>query len=401
MDEFTRVLSENTPVEILVTAGLSHRFDDGHIVDYFRSRVVWPIQNIQGRVIAIAGRVLDDRQPKYLNSPDSPVFHKGRMLFNIHRAEKAAVPMKHVILFEDYFSVFVAHTIGVNNVVSGMGTPHSEFLARMCHRVSRGRVTVCYDPDAAGDIAAVRMSTTMMIAGIETRVCRLLNDVDPDEFILEYGYAPFIQALNDAKAPTEFIANHLQNSYDMTTLEGQAGAASALGVILEGFDQAIARLITGNAISEGAGIEVDLPAVKDKALSYKAPARIEMTNMEVEMFAVSIQNPSLSVKILELEPSGLSETGLLIYNILVHGINFESISEDLQSIIAYLNSVEIKGDPETTITEVVSWLNIQSTTNNLNTLIKRVGNKEVTLTREFLEIFTNQVREEKENGSST
>ena len=158
--------------------------------DRFRGRVMFPIHDSQGRVIAFGGRMLGEGHPKYLNSPETPLFHKGRQLFNFHRARRAIRRERQAILFEGYMDVIAAWQAGIQTGVASLGTSLSDDQARMI-RLNAEHVTICYDADDAGQAAADRGLEVLKERGCLVKVAQMPPGMDPDDFLRKRGADAF------------------------------------------------------------------------------------------------------------------------------------------------------------------------------------------------------------------
>jgi DNA primase len=169
----------------LVEAGL---LTDGEkkTYDRFRNRVIFPISNQRGEIIAFGGRIMDDGQPKYLNSPETPLFDKGKNLYALHLARESIRQQKQAIIFEGYMDVIVAHQAGVTNAVASLGTSLTEAQARLLRNQAE-EVVIVYDADAAGQAATWRGLQILRQAGCLVKVGRLPQGLDPDDYIRRFS----------------------------------------------------------------------------------------------------------------------------------------------------------------------------------------------------------------------
>ncbi|MCL6594289.1 MAG: DNA primase, partial [Alicyclobacillus sp.] len=203
----------------LVAAGLAVELD-GRVMDRFRHRVVIPIVDGQGRVVAFGGRALaDDAKPKYLNSPETAVFHKSALLFNLHKARKAIRQSRTAVLMEGYMDVLTAWQAGVHNAVASMGTSLTEQHARLLRRYT-DRVVLAYDGDAAGREAAKRALAVLADSGLTVRVAQFPEGVDPDDWTRQHGPAALQERLQQACTEVQFLLTDVRRT---ANLQGEAG----------------------------------------------------------------------------------------------------------------------------------------------------------------------------------
>ncbi len=183
--------------------------------DRFRGRVMFPIHDSQGRVIAFRGRMLGEGHPKYLNSPETPLFHKGRQLFNFHRARRAIRRERQAILFEGYMDVIAAWQAGIQTGVASLGTSLSDDQARMI-RLNAEHVTICYDADDAGQAAADRGLEVLKERGCLVKVAQMPPGMDPDDFLRKRGAEAFREEiLAEALPLPAFKLEYLKRDHNL------------------------------------------------------------------------------------------------------------------------------------------------------------------------------------------
>src|SRR5574337_316172 len=186
----TRQLSEGGfEVALLEKSGLVlYDAERQRHYDRFRRRIIFPIANESGKLVAFGGRALGDDQPKYLNSPETPIYTKGRVLYHLDRAAPAIRKLDYTILVEGYMDCIAVASSGIENVVASCGTSLTESQIRLLGRYSR-RVVVNYDPDSAGVAATERSLALLLEEGFEAKVLALAGGLDPDSFIRQQGVA--------------------------------------------------------------------------------------------------------------------------------------------------------------------------------------------------------------------
>lgn len=200
---------------------VSAKQDGTGYVDRFRDRVIFPLHNRNGKVIAFAGRVLGDGQPKYLNSPESKLFSKSRTLYNLHQAKSEIRKSRQFVLFEGYGDVISAWEAGVHNGVATMGTALTESHAAMMRGLA-DEVIVCYDGDNAGQAAALKSIPILEAVGFNTKIALLPEGLDPDEFIQKYGAERFRhQVLDGAVSSVKFKLIYLKKNHILLEEDGK------------------------------------------------------------------------------------------------------------------------------------------------------------------------------------
>jgi DNA primase len=187
----------------LVLSGLAQKNAKGGMTDRFRNRVMFPIMNEAGQPVGFGGRVMDDGQPKYLNSPETPLFEKGRVLYGLHLARGAIRQLDQVILMEGYMDVITAHQYGIANAVAALGTALTREQVRQCSRYTY-HVLLCFDSDAAGQSAALRGTQLLEDQGCDIGIIRIPDAKDPDEIFRKEGKDAFIALTQKAISMFEY-----------------------------------------------------------------------------------------------------------------------------------------------------------------------------------------------------
>ncbi|MBW6390965.1 DNA primase [Billgrantia antri] len=207
---------------------LVQREDSGRTYDRFRDRVMFPIRDVRGRTIAFGGRVLGDAKPKYLNSPETPVFHKGRELYGLFEARQANPRLERVIIVEGYMDVVALAQYGIRYAVATLGTSTSEeHLSRLFRMVNE--VVFCFDGDKAGRQAASRALETVlpqMIDGREARFLFLPEGEDPDTLVRREGREAFEDRITCASPLSEFLFDQAARGRDLARVEERERFAS-------------------------------------------------------------------------------------------------------------------------------------------------------------------------------
>jgi DNA primase len=195
--------------------------------DRFRRRIIFPIANDAGKVVAFAGRTLGDDQPKYLNSPETAIYTKSRLLYHLDRAAQAIRKLDYVILVEGYMDCIAVASSGIENVVASCGTSLTEGHIRLLGRYTR-RVVVNYDPDSAGVAATERSLAMLLEAGFEAKVLALPGGLDPDAFIRKQGVRAYSELLAKAPSYLDYLTERAAKTHDVRTPEGKVAAVNAI-----------------------------------------------------------------------------------------------------------------------------------------------------------------------------
>ena len=248
----------------LLDAGLAVSNKDGRIYDRFRNRVMFPIIDVRGNVIGFGGRVMDDSTPKYLNSPDTPVYNKSRNVFalNIAKTSKAG----RVILTEGYMDTIALHQAGFDNAVASLGTAlteeHGQLLARHFQEA-----VIAYDGDGAGVKAAQRAIPILEKAGMKVKVLRMTGAKDPDEFIKAYGRDAFAKLLDQSENQVDYRLAQLQKKYDLADDSQKVAFLQDAAQLVSALPSAVEREIYGGHAAQAAGVSADAMKLEvDRAL---------------------------------------------------------------------------------------------------------------------------------------
>lgn len=293
----------NNPEEVqkLLDTGMLSKNDRGNVYDRFRNRVMFPIRDKRGRVIAFGGRVLGDEKPKYLNSPESATYHKGNELYGLYQALQHSENPEFLFVVEGYMDVVALAQFGVNNAVASLGTATTGEQIQLMFRATE-QVICCYDGDRAGRDAAWRAlenALPYLHDGRQLKFIFLPDGEDPDTFIRSQGKEGFERYLDKAQTLSEFLFDSLLAQVDLSTKEGASKLASLAIPLIKRIPGEMLRLYLRNMLGQKLGIldptqlEAMLPqkAVEKAELSHNMP-KIERTPMRL-LIALLLQNPQL------------------------------------------------------------------------------------------------------------
>jgi DNA primase len=235
---------------LLVKAGLTIERQDGKGgYDRFRNRAIFPITNESGKVVAFGARSLDGSDPKYLNSPETPVYQKSRTLYGLHAAKDAMRREGHAILMEGYLDVARAVQAGVGGAIATCGTALTPGHARLLRRFTE-RLYVNFDQDDAGQKAAQKSIDVLLEEGLRMHVVRLPAGHDPDTYLKEMGPDAYRERLSEAPSYVQWLIDRAAESHDVATPEGKASYLNQLLPVLARIDSAVERAAWLPAIVE-------------------------------------------------------------------------------------------------------------------------------------------------------
>lgn len=225
--------------------------DTNKIFDRFRGRIMFPIFDIRGNVIAFGGRVLDSSQPKYMNSPETDVYQKGKHLYAMNFAKGACA--KKIILAEGYMDVISLHQSGIINAVAPLGTALTENQGKLLKKYSE-EIVLSFDSDSAGQAAALRSLDLLNDIGCNVKVLSIPSGKDPDEFIKTYGVDEFRKLVNNSKSLLDFKLDILDSKIDTSTNDGKVKFIDKAVLILDKIDNNVERELYVKKLSKEFGV---------------------------------------------------------------------------------------------------------------------------------------------------
>ncbi|MCW8893643.1 MAG: toprim domain-containing protein, partial [Deltaproteobacteria bacterium] len=248
----------------LVRPGKQNRGD----YDLFRGRLIFPIYDLSGRVVAFAGRVLDDGKPKYINSPESPIYHKGRVLFGLFQARQAMRQSGEVLLVEGYFDQLALYRAGIPQVVATCGTALTVDHARILKRYVQ-RVVLLFDQDEAGRKATFKAMGVLQEEGVPASVIELSDGEDPDSFVQKYGSETFSEKLAQARPVMDVFMEDLLSG--AVSVEDRVRAAEKILEQISGLSSALEQDLYLKELAKRSGIELAL--LKQKKPAQRQPVK--------------------------------------------------------------------------------------------------------------------------------
>ena len=309
----------------LIDAGMLVTNDQGRSYDRFRERVMFPIRDKRGRVIGFGGRVLGDGMPKYLNSPETDIFHKGRQLYGLYEAQQAAAEPQRLLVVEGYMDVVALAQYDINYAVASLGTSttadHIQLLFRVTHNV-----ICCYDGDRAGRDAAWRALETAlpyMTDGRQLRFMFLPDGEDPDTLVRKEGKAAFEARMEQAQPLSTFLFNSLLPQADLTSPDGKTQLAALSLPLITQIPGETLRIQLRQILSNKIGIFDDtqldrlIPKQAENGANRPVP-QLKRTPMRI-LIGLLVQNPELAAVVPPL--SGLDpkkQPGLGLFSELVN-----------------------------------------------------------------------------------
>ena len=226
-DALLRFLKQKYSEKLLAESGLISRSEQGaRMYDRFRRRITFPIANESGKIVAFGARALGEDQPKFLNSPETPIYSKSNVLYHLDRAKEALRRSDFAVLVEGYMDAIAVACAGVSNVVASCGTSLAEPQIKLLGRFTK-RVIVNYDPDAAGQTATERSISLLLEQDFEVKVLALPGKADPDKFIREQGAEIYLKVLKESPPYVDYLIARARQM-DLSTGEGKLRAVNFL-----------------------------------------------------------------------------------------------------------------------------------------------------------------------------
>tara|TARA_B110001454_G_scaffold218929_1_gene248616 strand:- start:73 stop:1833 length:1761 start_codon:yes stop_codon:yes gene_type:complete len=299
-DNLSSTAGNEEKLDLMVKAGLISKRESGGHYDRFRARVIFPIHDSKGRVIAFGGRLLDEGEPKYLNSPETPLFHKGSELYNLHRARSAIAQQQLSIVVEGYMDVLALAQHGIDHCVATLGTATTATHLQRLFRLAPS-IVFCFDGDRAGRDAAGRaleIALPLLESGRQVSFLFLPDGEDPDSVIRDQGADTFRTLIDSATPLPDLLFDTLLNQTDLTRMDGKARLATLArplisrvpeGPLRELMQQRLSDL-TGVAPSGLGGLATTPPTVPHK----RASTRSKRLSPLATAISVLVQRPQLA-----------------------------------------------------------------------------------------------------------
>lgn len=299
MESVLRRFGQNKDdIQKLLDTGMLSKSDNGRLYDRFRNRVIFPIRDKRGKVVAFGGRVLGDEKPKYLNSPESATYHKSNELYGLWQVLKLDESPRSLFVVEGYMDVVALAQFEINNAVASLGTATTSEQIQTMFRVT-DQVICCYDGDRAGREAAwkaLENALPYLHDGKQLKFIFLPDGEDPDSFVRTYGKTGFEQYLEKAQSLSDFLFSSLLRKVDLSSKEGKSKLAALAVPLIKRIPGEMLQVYLRDMLGQKLGIldPVKLEELLKVQISSVKPAttKIERTPMRL-LIALLLQNPSL------------------------------------------------------------------------------------------------------------
>src|SRR5579863_5542304 len=317
-----RFTEQGIPQDQLEASGLVRRRNEGQgFYDVFRGRLMFPIHNESGKVIAFGGRALrDEDQPKYLNSPETPIYRKTSVVYNLHRARETMRRANRAVLVEGYMDVIGVYAAGVKEVVASCGTALTAPQVRAIRRHA-DTVAVNFDPDAAGANAAERAIQPLLDEGLTVRIVTLDGGpnatpgtkLDPDEFAKQFGAEAYRAKLDAASGYFHWLADRARGKHDMHSAEGRLAAFKFLLPAVQKISDKLERAAVADDLASYIGVDKGLvleqfkkSATDRTAPSAATPPKVSIPAMERILLSALLSGEEARAEILPQIPPALT-----------------------------------------------------------------------------------------------
>jgi len=316
------VLSERFSQKLLIEAGLLVVKEDGQAYDRFRSRIIFPIRDKRSHIVGFGGRVLDDSLPKYLNSPETPVFHKGKEVYGLYELLAKNSKPQRIVIVEGYMDVIALAQYGIYYAVAALGTATSQAHIDLLFRFS-SELVFCFDGDRAGREAAWRVMESAFSSLKEGRSCRIMilpTQHDPDSLVREEGVEGFVQRMQSAQALSEYFFDYVTNGLNLSEVEGRSQLISKARPYLERLPEGTFREMMFSRLQDLSGM-ASLSGADNKFIAQQVSlnkshqqAFNRLSSVRVAI-ALLLQHPALAevVEQKDIDWTGLEFRGIELF----------------------------------------------------------------------------------------
>ena len=319
----------------ILESGLVNKNERGQYIDRYRNRLMFPICDARGRVIAFGGRVLDDSKPKYINSPENVVYSKGRHLFGLNVAKKGDT--KKLLIVEGYMDVISLHQRGITNVVAPLGTALTEQQGWLLRKNSE-QIILSFDSDDAGIKAKLRAIDILQKMGCDLRVIQLEGAKDPDEYIVKYGNMRFQNAVDKAFSVVEFKVKILKKELNLENTNDKIKFLNEIAKLISKVDNTIEREVYIEKIAKEYDISKEAIYAEVNKLTYKndkSEKLLEKAKPVITHKKVETKEVSESIRRRENTIISILLTGdLSIFEIIKQNIKPEDFQDEINQEIA-------------------------------------------------------------------
>ena len=371
----------------LLACGLLIEKDDGGFYDRFRNRLMFPIKNNKGEIVGFGGRIIDDEEPKYLNSPETSLFKKGELLYGLYESKKSIADQRKAIIVEGYTDVIGLYQNKIGNSLATLGTATTEIHINKIFRIS-DQIIFCFDGDNAGKKAAKKAMELCLPLVRKNKEARflILEDDDPDDFIRSKVFKAFEKLIKEAQSMDEFLINLCNQESDISSIKGKANAAENAMTLANKIRDGIYKDLLIKRIAQ----EYDLPEEKlmkyhasnkkntsNKSFSGSASKKVSSQTKRPSLIKQAIQillhKPELARTIIDISNqfNFIDEKGIDIFREIARLVN-EKDKIKLATIIEHFPDPKLQGYLSKLATEQ-SLINDNELASEFDDIIKRLN----------------------------
>ena len=326
-----KALANSFEHNALIKAGLLVNKEDGQVYDRFRNRIIFPIRDKRGRILGFGGRVMDNSLPKYLNSPETPLFHKGNEVYGLYELLKKIPKPPQILIVEGYMDVISLSQFGINYAVAVLGTAISQTHLNLLFRFSP-EIVLCFDGDKAGISAAWKAMEPVFLSLKDNRSCRIMLlplNQDPDSLIRKEGLTNFTLRIQTAKALSDYFFEHISEKLNLSEMEGRAQLVGKAKPYLDKLPEGIFREMMLARLKTISGI-----STLNTTAPYQAPK-----GFNTEKKTITLPTQSAPAKSARTATALLLQNPRLIDNISQKDINWDDL--DIRGIDLFKNIQQV------------------------------------------------------------
>ena len=326
-----KALANSFENNALIKAGLLVNKEDGQVYDRFRNRIIFPIRDKRGRILGFGGRVMDDSLPKYLNSPETPLFHKGNEVYGLYELLKKNPKPPQILIVEGYMDVISLSQFGINYAVAVLGTAISQTHLNLLFRFSP-EIVLCFDGDKAGISAAWKAMESVFLSLKDNRSCRIMMlplNQDPDSLIRKEGLTHFTLRIQTAQALSDYFFEHISGKLNLSEMEGRAQLVGKAKPYLDKLPEGIFREMMLARLKTISGI-----STLNTSTPYQAPK-----SFITEKKTITTTTRSAPAKSARTATALLLQNPRLIHNISQKDVNWDDL--DIRGIDLFKNIQQV------------------------------------------------------------
>jgi len=318
----------------ILESGLVNKNEKGQYIDRYRNRLMFPICDARGRVIAFGGRVLDDSKPKYINSPENVVYSKGRNLFGLNVAKKGDI--KQILIVEGYMDVISLYQRGITNVVAPLGTALTQQQGWLLRKNSE-KIILSFDSDEAGLTAKIRALDILQDMGCDIRILQMEGAKDPDEYIIKYGNARFKNLIEKAISVIEFKVKVLKQNLNIENVNDKIKFLNEIAKLIAKIDNTMEKEVYMEKISKEYDISKEAIYAEVNKLTYASSKNDKILDKSKPVVSLKKEEKEVSPAIKKRENTVISillMADINIFTIIKQNISVQDFKDETNQKIA-------------------------------------------------------------------